>query len=167
MKLRFFLLEGKEGPIVYLDMDGVLTDFEAAFKKIDGRTTKELEKEGDPVFWDHVKKGGLKFWSQMPWMKGGKELWNHLKGSNVEILSAPARALPECPEGKRVWVKRELGNVKLNLKRASEKHEFASPISILIDDNEDNVKKWNSAGGQGIHHTSLNNTLKQLRKYGL
>ena len=166
MRLKHFITENNE-TIVYLDMDGVLTDFEKAFIGIDGSTPRETEKHGDDAFWDHVKKGGLDFWSKMPWMKGGKELWNYVKKSNVEILSAPARAIPESNRGKEIWIKRELGHIKLNLKRAREKHEFASPNAILIDDNKDNIDKWNTAGGKGIWHTSADKTIRELKNLGI
>ena len=153
--------------IIYLDMDGVLTDFNAAFEAIDGKKTTEIEKFGDPVFWEHVKKGGLRFWSHMPWMKDGRTLWNYVRDKNVEILSAPARALPDSVKGKKIWVNRELGSVKLNLKRAREKQEFAHNRAILIDDKKKNIDRWKAAGGLAIHHTSAMKTIKKLKEYGV
>jgi len=168
MRLKRFITENTD-TIIYLDMDGVLTDFEKAFIGIDGRTPKEIEKHGDDAFWDHVRQGGLEFWSKMPWMEGGKELWHYIKRSNVraEILSAPARSIPESPKGKEIWIKHEMGHVKLNLKRAREKHEFATPNAILIDDNKDNIEKWKSVGGIGIWHTSANKTIRELKSLGI
>jgi PAS domain-containing protein len=162
MRLEKFLNEGSKS-IIYLDMDGVLTDFEAAFVKIDGRPETEIEKQGDPAFWAHVKQGGLEFWSKMPWMKDGKQLWQYVRKHNVEILSAPARALPESNKGKEIWVRRELGNIKMTLIRANQKQKFASPTAILIDDNKKNIDRWNAAGGVGIWHVSANKTIKQLK----
>jgi hypothetical protein len=166
MRLTQFLNEAGES-IIYLDMDGVLTDFVAGFEKIDGRKTTEIEKQGDPAFWAHVKQGGLEFWSKMPWMNDGKRLWNYVRKFNVEILSAPARSLPESVKGKHIWVSREMGNVKINLIRAREKQKFASKSAILIDDKKKNVTRWNAAGGTGIWHISANNTIKELKKLGV
>ena len=162
MRLERFLNEEKDY-IIYLDMDGVLVDFEKAFKKIDGRTTTEVEKEGDSVFWEHVKKGGLKFWSMMPWMNDGRKLWNYVKNMNVSILSSPARALPDSRKGKEIWVYQALNpKPKLILKRAREKQEYAKPNAILIDDKKKNIDRWNAAGGIGIWHKSTNKTIKEL-----
>lgn len=152
---------------IYLDMDGVLSDFEKSFKAIDGRTTKQVEKEGDPAFWKHVEEGGLVFWSEMPWTKDGKKLWNYVKNKDVSLLSAPARRLPDSIRGKQIWVGRELGNVDLILKRASEKQEYANPNSILIDDQEKNIRKWKSAGGIGILYKNAGQAIKQLKKMGI
>jgi len=152
---------------IYCDMDGVLTDFVSGFKKIDGRPTTEVEKEGDPAFWDHVKKGGLEFWSNMPWIPGSKKLWNYIKDKNITILSAPARSLPNSPKGKKIWIKRELGNVKLILKRAREKMQYANEHSILIDDLQKNITAWKSAGGIGILFKNPNQVIKKLKELGV
>ena len=162
MRLEKFLNEKSEYKI-YLDMDGVLTDFDSAFKKIDGRSTTEVEKEGDPAFWEHVKKGGLKFWSMMPWMKDGRKLWNYVKNMDVNILSSPSRSLPDSSKGKKIWVYQALNPTpKLILKRAREKQEYAKPNTILIDDRKKNIDRWNAAGGIGIWHKSANKTIKKL-----
>lgn len=147
-------------------MDGVLTDFGAAFKKIDGRTTQEVEKAGDSAFWDHVDKGGLEFWSDMPWMKGSKKLWSFAKRTKLPlaILSAPARSLPNSPKGKQIWIGRELGPTETIFIRAKYKQQYASPTAILIDDQLPNIKRWKAKGGIGIHFKSPEQTIKELRK---
>lgn len=159
--------------LIYLDMDGVLTDFLAAFLKIDGRPTTEVEKEGDPAFWAHVAKGGLKFWSMMPWMKDGRKLWNYVKNKNVKILSAPARSLPDSRKGKAVWVKQALNPTpELILCRGKEKFKYADPNAILIDDKKKIIDQWKAAGGIGIWHGpkwggSTAKTIQALKKLGV
>lgn len=170
MRLKSFLLELTEDTTfkIYLDMDGVLTDFVESFRRIDGRPTTEVEKEGDEAFWEHVKKGGLKFWADMPWIKGSKKLWSYVKNKDVTILSAPARRLPDSPKGKEIWVGRELKPTpNLILKRAREKQEYASPNSILIDDLKKNVDAWNRAGGIGILFKNPNQVIKKLKELGI
>jgi len=169
MRLQSYILEqtGKKFKI-YVDMDGVLSDFLSAFKKIDGRTTTEVEKEGDEAFWEHVKKGGLEFWSNMPWMQGSKKMWSYIKDKDVAILSSPARRLPNSPKGKAIWVKRELGsNTKLILKRSKDKKEYANKNSILIDDLQKNITAWNAAGGIGILFNNPNQVIKKLKELGI
>jgi hypothetical protein len=169
MRLQSFLIEQSSKKFkIYCDMDGVLTDFPAAFKKIDGRPTTEVEKEGDDAFWDHVRKGGLEFWSNMPWISGSKKLWNYIKDKDTAILSAPAISLPNSPKGKAIWVKRELGSsAKLILKRARDKKEYASKNSILIDDMKKNISDWKSAGGIGILFKNPNQVIKELEELGV
>ena len=57
----------------------------------------------------------------------------------------------------------------INFRRAKDKQDFANENSILIDDREDTIERWNNAGGIGIHHpentsnlTPIFNKLKEL-----
>ena len=165
--MRFQKYYKKTSWKIYLDMDGVLTDFVESFRRIDGRPTTEVEKEGNPAFWKHVEKGGLKFWSEMPWVKGSKKLWNYVKDKDVSILSSPARRLPDSPKGKQIWIGRELNPTpNLILKRARDKYEYASSNSILIDDFKKNIDAWNRAGGIGILFKNSNQVIKKLKELG-
>ena len=38
--------------------------------------------------------------------------------------------------------------------------------NVLIDDHEGNIKEFRAKGGIGIHHTSADDTIKQLKKIG-
>jgi len=154
---------------IYCDLDGVLTDFEYQLKhffNIDSGHDYE-KKYGADKFWSNIESKGEKYWSDMPWMSDGKKMWDYIKDKNTEILSAPAKTIPLSRTGKVKWVKKNLGNPKLNLRRASQKKEFAKPSHILIDDYEKNIKSWIAAGGIGILHTSASNTIKQLKKLGI
>jgi hypothetical protein len=56
---------------------------------------------------------------------------------------------------------------KLYFYQRAYKQMFAGPNRILIDDMEQTINEWNAAGGIGIHHTSADNTISQLKKLGL
>lgn len=166
MRLTQYLNERASVHKIYFDMDGVLTDFPAAFVKVDGRTTQEVEKEGDENFWKHVDKGGLEFWAKMPWIKGSRNLWNYAKSTKIPLalLTAPARRLPNSPKGKLIWVARELGPVDVTMVRAKYKQDYASPNTILIDDLLPNIKRWIAKGGIGIHFKSPQQAMKELKR---
>jgi hypothetical protein len=103
----------------------------------------------------------------MEWMPEGKKLWNYLKNLDVEILSAPSRSKLSV-DGKKIWVKTMLKPTpKLNLVRAVEKQKFANPNSILIDDTEENINQWVSAGGIGIlaKRDNIDSVIQKLKKY--
>ena len=38
--------------------------------------------------------------------------------------------------------------------------------NVLVDDHPKNIKEWEDQGGIGIHHTSVNKTIAQLKKLG-
>jgi hypothetical protein len=149
---------------IYCDMDGVLVDFEKGYKDLTGRDASY--KTNPEEFWAPITKAGAAFWIKLQWMPDGKELWNYIKGYNPELLSAPSRE-ESSKIGKFVWVKRNIPGTKLLLKSAERKQEYATPNAILIDDRADNIQRWKDAGGVGIHHTSAENTIKQLQKLGL
>ncbi len=158
-----------EGYEIYCDMDGVLCDFDKSFQNISNNTPpEEYEKKfGKKAFWKLINSEGSKFWSNIPWMSDGEKLWNHIKKYNPNILSAPSSD-PSSKEGKLEWIDNNLTNVKeIFLVPADEKQKYATPKAILIDDKESNIEQWNNRGGIGILHTSTNDTLKQLKKYGL
>jgi cytidyltransferase-like protein len=151
---------------IYVDMDGVLVDFDGGYEKLTGMTTRAADEKGPEFFWKPISKAGAKWWITLNWMPDGKQLWDYVKKYNPELLSAPSRE-EASKLGKRVWVKRELPGVKLILRSADKKQEFASPDSILIDDREKNIEQWKSAGGVGILHTDAASTIKKLKELGL
>jgi cytidyltransferase-like protein len=151
---------------IYVDMDGVLVDFDGGYEKLTGMTTRAADEKGPEFFWKPISKAGAKWWITLNWMPDGKQLWDYVKKYNPELLSAPSRE-ETSKMGKRVWVKRELPGVKLILRSADKKQEFASPNSILIDDREKNIEQWKSAGGVGILHTDAASTIKKLKELGL
>ena len=160
------LREEKTEYTIYCDMDGVLVDFDLGYQELTGITSQQADANGVEAFWSPLSKAGAKFWITLKWMSDGKQLWSYIKKYNPILLSAPSRE-ESSRLGKRVWVKRELPDVKLILKSASQKQQYASPTSILIDDRQKNIDQWNAAGGIGILHTSAANTIKQLKQLGL
>jgi hypothetical protein len=151
---------------IYCDMDGVLADFERGYEELTGIDLKGEFKPDGEEFWDPIKQAGVKFWVGLKWMPGGQQLWDYIKPHNPKLLSAPSRE-ESSRIGKYVWVKRKLPGTKLLLRSAFRKKEFANPNSILIDDRIKNIESWEQAGGIGIHHTSTENTIKELKKLGL
>ena len=147
-------------------MDSVLVDFDLGYQELTGMTTQQADTNGVEAFWEPLTKAGAKWWITLNWMSDGKQLWDYIKKYNPILLSAPSRE-DSSKLGKRVWVKRELPGVKLILKYASQKQEYASPTSILIDDRQKNIDQWEAAGGIGILHTSTPNTIEQLKQLGL
>ena len=164
IRLREFV-EVSEDYSIYVDMDGVLTDFDKAYIDITGKHPDSFESNDDE-FWKPIDKAGVAFWEQMKWKPDGKSLWKVLKKYKPSILSAPSKS-PSSSIGKRKWVSREIGSVNLILIKASLKQTYATPTSILIDDMEKNITQWVAAGGIGILHKNTNDTLKRLKKYGI
>ena len=153
---------------IFSDMDGVLTDFDASFKKAsDGIAPRDYEKKfGKDKFWELIDGKGVGYWVGMPYMSDGETYWNYIKDYNVELLSSPSRS-QTSRLGKRLWVRNNMPGIKLTLAQAAKKQNYAAPNHILIDDRKSNIDQWKSQGGIGILHTSAANTIQQLKKLGL
>jgi len=162
---------------VFVDMDGVLTDFERRFEQFAGVTPdeymsqKEIQYGKDKAneqFWELVDKQiGVRFWAGMPWMPEGEELYKYIKKYKPSILTSPSRE-ESSRIGKGVWVKRNMSGVPVKFGYgANGKAKFAGPNKILIDDREDNISAWKAAGGIGILFKSTEQVKNELSKLGL
>jgi hypothetical protein len=169
---------------IYCDMDGVLCDFDQGYEKLTGESTDEANAKGKSYFWklfrESVGKNEKDFWTNLPWQPGGEELWNHIKSSSPNILSAPAvdfnlpqdqQLNPEfnqAIQGKKEWISKHLNGVNKEIfVPAPQKSTFATSKHILIDDMQKNIDAWKAAGGIGILHTSTPKTIGILKKYNL
>ncbi len=132
---------------VFLDMDGVLSDFDTHAK-----TQGKYNEHGKPK-WEELD---AKWWATMPAYEGMKQFYNDMKQfGNVRMLTAPTLSAG-CYQGKAEWVDTQFGKWGLNdliICRAMDKHLLARPNHILIDDRQKNIDEWNAAGGIGILHT--------------
>ncbi|MDA7616782.1 hypothetical protein N8579_00225 [bacterium] len=161
---------------VYLDMDGVLADFDQRFRDISGMEPREFEnKYGRKAFWDLIdEENKIKFWVGIPVMDGAAALVNAVKDYDYELLTSPS-AKKQSYLGKILWVKNHTGDVfpskpRINFKKAKEKHLVKPQLAktdILIDDREDTIGRWNAAGGTGIVYKSIGQALSDLKKLGL
>lgn len=171
------MLREEEGKYkVYLDMDGVIADFDQRFRSLADMEPKEFEeKYGKNAFWNFIdEEHKIKFWVGIPVMDGAKALVDYVKPYDYEILSAPSMK-KQSRLGKILWVKNHIGDVFgekpiINFKQAKEKHLVKPELSkfdILVDDRADTIDRWNAAGGTGILYTSAGQTIGALKKLGL
>jgi hypothetical protein len=156
---------------IYLDMDNVITDFDNACNSISPGLIKLHSSEKDE-FWKIIESQKIPFWSDMPWKEDGRELVDYLLNYNTTILSAhpnPKRGnvAEFSKKGKYDWLVREIGKDfadKAIICRRSHKKMYSSPTSILVDDNVENIKNWEEAGGIGILHFASENTIGKLEQ---
>ena len=161
---------------IYLDMDGVLADFDKRFEDLAGMPPRKFEDTyGKNEFWDFIdEKNKLKFWVGIPVMDGAKKLVNFASKYDYELLTAPS-AKKQSRIGKILWVRNHTKDLFgttpfINFKRAKEKHEVKPSLTksdILVDDRDDTIQRWNAAGGTGILYTSANQVINDLKKLGL
>lgn len=150
---------------IFLDLDGVLCDWESQFKKFSGGVpvdTYEAE-HGEQKRYELVRKNSPEYYSTMNWTKDGKILYNFVKNFPVSILSHSTD--PESKVGKLKWLEDNKINFKpILVSNREDKKKYANPNSILIDDNINNITEFNQMGGIGILHTNATQTINKLKE---
>jgi 5'(3')-deoxyribonucleotidase len=146
---------------IFVDLDGVLVNFDGGFEEAFGQSPKRTFAElGDDYTW-HLIDQIPNFWLEMDPMPDADVLWEYIKSYNPTVLTKPAKSVHNCKKEKREWVDKYLGE-DIEVLFASNKARYATEDSILIDDKEENIESWKSAGGIGILHNNANDTIKQL-----
>lgn len=153
---------------IYIDMDGVLADFD---RWKDERAKTDPRVLDDKTLWDAVKEVPH-FYATLEPMPEAFILMDYLRGLNVPlaILTALPRrsSIPEAEQDKADWVKRHIGNIEFNVgPYAIDKQRLSRPGHVLIDDNEKNIAQWNAKGGTAIFYEGfmiLYDAMERLRR---
>lgn len=155
---------------IYLDMDGVLSDFESRYEKLyNTKPTSMRDKKNFNVNWDNFVH--TKQFEQLDWFPGANDLIRfmndlHKQGYQIEILSSSGgEKHHQSVEGqKNVWLKSKGIDFKANIVPGRKnKQKYATSETILIDDTEDVIDMFNAAGGHGILHRNWEETKKKLQ----
>lgn len=153
---------------LYVDMDGVLSDFDTAFRAINGSPNDRVKFKQSVMEY--------KIFRDLNFMPDAEQLLTHLKtltDIDIEILTSVGTFDPfvgdEVKKQKKNWLKEKNINYKPNFVRSkSEKSKYAiNPYgskvpNILIDDSPGCVDPFNAAGGRGILHKSAAETIPLL-----
>lgn len=150
---------------IYLDLDGVMADFDTHFVEYFGVDPQSLD---DDVMWKKIN-SYHEFYANLPLMKGAKGMFNLLVDTfDVTILTAcPKSNYKNAAIQKRAWVRKNLSKditvipMMGGVNKALFMHE---PGDILIDDFEKNCKAWKELGGIAIVHKSIPETLREISK---
>ena len=152
---------------IYLDMDGVICNFEKRYEELFGMKPAEADRD---------RKEWTKNWEQfctthefatLDWWPGGIILLDHLKRTNVpvEILSSSGgKKFHEQVQADKIsWLKDHNILYKPNIVPGrSYKTAYARPDTVLIDDTPDIIDAFNKAGGHGILHKDVYITIETL-----
>ena len=149
-------------------MDGVLCNFEKRFTELYGKDALGArDRKNFTTNWPNFIMDGN--FESLEWFPGGKELLDFIQNETdweVEILSSSGgeKFHSEVAAQKVVWLCDNSIPYKANIV-PGRKHKtaYATPETILIDDTEDIIVNFNAAGGLGILHKDINETLAKLR----
>ena len=147
---------------LYLDMDGVLCNFDKAYRKLDPEKA-DRKKFREAVF-------TYKIFEDLEFMPDTTELMNYvskLEGITIEILTSMGTYDAEQGNAARYqkmrWLDSKNIPYKANFVRAKqEKANFAHDRAILVDDSIGCITPFNAKGGHGILHTKSTDTIQQI-----
>lgn len=150
---------------VFVDMDGVLADFDTHYRNLFG---VQPDKKVDNVDWKKVA-NTAGFYGNIPPMPDMWSLWEYVEDLTPKpiILTGIPSSVEEAASNKRTWVTKHLGNVQVICCPSKDKSLYAQPGDILIDDWERYKDRWIDKGGRWITHTSAKSTIAQLQVMSL
>jgi hypothetical protein len=147
---------------LYLDMDGVLCNFDKAYRSL--RTHATDGKRFRAAVMDYHIFEDLEF------MPDTQELLTYvskLDGINIEILTSMGTFDVMQGNAAKVQKQKWLDNwnipYKANFVRSKEeKSKFAHDRAILVDDSPGCIDPFTAKSGHGILHTSSTQTIQQI-----
>lgn len=152
---------------IYLDMDGVLCDFNKHYTNLFGFTPQEARNRKG---WVEYTTNWHKFvdngeFENIPPLDGydtilhavaefRREMENVGK-VNIQILTSSGGKdkYERVAEQKKAWLKKHFiiyDAIVVPGRRL--KQEYSNPESLIIDDTLDVIEAWRAKGGEGIHH---------------
>jgi len=152
---------------LYVDMDGVLADFDTGYLNAFG---VRPSKEHDSVDWDLVR-SKPDFYRSFPKMPDADDLWAYIaKYSPIVITGLPKSLMDVTAYNKNQWISQHYGQEaadRMILCLSAHKFHHCEPGDILIDDWNKYRDRWQKAGGVWITHTSAECTIEKLQAMGL
>jgi len=147
---------------LYLDMDGVLCNFDKAYRAFDPEKA-DRKKFREAVFMH-------KIFEDLEFMPDTQELLNFvakLEGINIEILTSmgtfDVQQGNAAKSQKQKWLDKWNIPYKANFVRSKEeKSKFAHDKAILVDDSPGCINPFTVKGGHGILHTKSSDTIQQI-----
>jgi 5'(3')-deoxyribonucleotidase len=111
----------------------------------------------------------VKFWTELPSMKGGMKLWQFISPYQPYILTSPMQEGSQI--GKRNWLKKNLNPQPSKVYMSHDKWKWATTDgrpNILIDDWDKNLVPWEENGGIAIRCAfgDSDSAIRQLKEFG-
>lgn len=154
---------------LYIDSDGVIADFDSKSVEILGG--KQIHEVPKGTLWAKINQYDKEvepFFESLDLMPGAKRLIDFALGNfdTVKILTATGFTPANGGEQKIRWYARHFPGLEvIVVKKSPDKAQYAHPRAILVDDRSKSIDPWLSAGGIGILHTSVGNTIATLKGF--
>lgn len=148
---------------IYLDLDGVMADFDGHHDKTFGWIPNfDLTDEHWRAIHDQDD-----FFFNMPLKDDARQLLAGLPIDPIILTACPRSNYQKVARQKKRWVAHHLGHylTVLPVIGGHNKPMFMhKPGDILIDDYGKNCRAWKDEGGRAIKHETAEDTLRQLKE---
>lgn len=151
-------------------MDGVVADFEGRYFSMFGKSPTDARdaKEFNPNWAKFILSKQFK---TLDWWPGAEKLLDFIKkvnmlGVEVEMLTSSGgkKYHEEVASQKVYWLcSRGIPYVANVVSGRRLKSNYATPETILVDDTEDVIDDFNKAGGHGILHRNVDDTIEKIK----
>jgi hypothetical protein len=153
-------------PQLYLDMDGVLADFDKRAFQIFGMPPSVFEDRfGSKVFWE-VLQSSPDFYNSFDLMLDAPFLIDATRHLRPIVLTGVPRG--DWAQGqKREWLGRMVPGAQVITCRSKDKALYCKPGDVLVDDRIEYKHLWEAAGGTYVVHVSAYESIATLDRLGV
>lgn len=157
---------------VYLDMDGVLADFDSYCVKLIGKLPKEFPTSSEG--WRALGEHKYTMYKNLDPMPGAAELVRYVTSLSREynftigILTAVPKigTVPLAKQHKVEWLIKYFPQLLYDFNIgpwAQDKYKHCIGNDILIDDSKMNIDQWNKVNGCGVLYQNNEQTFLDLK----
>lgn len=149
---------------LFIDLDGVLADFDGFYETLTG-SRPDRNAADPPDFWTPIDAHGA-FFRSLPVMPDARELWALARELHPEpiILTGMPWSVADAEAQKRAWVAEHIDpTVHVICCKSRDKRNHAKPGDVLVDDWVRYRHLWEDMGGIFVLHTSTADTEPRLR----
>lgn len=159
--------------LILLDLDGVLADFNGGACEVHNKPLYVPEKWDyftdwgmtSDEFWKPIEDAGHCFYTNKvrpyPW---AADLLRLVRQYGDFVIATANPLHPGLAASKTEWIRRYVGD-NAQVMMGNRKDLLAAPGRVLIDDNDENVRKFVAGGGHGIRFPQLWNEARDLVDY--
>lgn len=147
-------------PTLFLDMDGVLADFDKGVIQVLGATPEQYRTaRGGNAFWRDLNLAAPNFYAHLPLMPHAQELVaTLLRYTPIVLTGAHFKTDPDrlAVEDKRHWLRKYfpvLAPTMIGCKSEEKYLHMRQEGDILVDDRTKYAHLWTQAGGRFVLHT--------------
>jgi hypothetical protein len=159
---------------IYLDMDGVICDFNKEYKKTFGLMPAEVDRDKKEFSKNWVVFCEGKHFEKLDWWPGAKDLLDAVseiaKDPDVRVEMLTSTGIQKYHESVKAQKNKWLSDHGISyfancVPGRTKKKYYAEPWTVLIDDTDDVIDAFNENGGYGILHRDVSDTITLLKSY--